>query len=136
MNDELSKNRDLGYLAEEYAARFLKKHGYRIVERNLREAYKEVDIVALKKGRIAFVEVKAGKIGSLESPENRVNLVKMKNVVTAAERYVKKLRAAGIITELFDIGFDVAAVEYGKDLDVCKFKYYQDYYKVNEDEIF
>ena len=136
MNGELSKNRESGSVAEEYTAQFLKKQGYKIVERNLRESYKEIDIVALKKGRIAFVEVKAGKVGGFESPENRVTLMKMRNIVTAAERYVKKLRKAGIITELFEFGFDVAAVGYGKDLDVCEFKYYQDYYKVNEDEIF
>lgn len=44
--------------AEEAAARFLKRKGYRIIERNYRTRFGEIDIVARYDGYLVFVEVK------------------------------------------------------------------------------
>lgn len=48
-----------GRLGEELAGRFLMKRGYKIVDRNYRRPWGELDIVAEKKGKIHFVEVKS-----------------------------------------------------------------------------
>jgi putative endonuclease len=48
-----------GLSAETRAAAFLMAKGYRILARRFRTPYGEIDIVARKRGLVAFVEVKA-----------------------------------------------------------------------------
>ena len=50
-----------GKKAEDAACRYLKRHGYKILDRNRRLARGELDIVALKADILVFVEVKAHK---------------------------------------------------------------------------
>lgn len=49
---------ELGQLAETAAAKYLKKQGYKIIERNWRTRWCEVDIVAEKDDEVHLVEVK------------------------------------------------------------------------------
>ena len=60
----------VGSLGEELTVKFLVKRGYRILDRNYWRPWGELDIVAEKKGRIHFVEVKAksAQIVSDETP--------------------------------------------------------------------
>ncbi|HXV26966.1 MAG TPA: YraN family protein [Candidatus Paceibacterota bacterium] len=48
-----------GSLAEDAASRYLTQNGYRVVARNWRKPWGELDIVAKKDGRHHFIEVKA-----------------------------------------------------------------------------
>jgi putative endonuclease len=58
----------LGDSGEEIAARFLEKRGYRVLERNYRSPVGELDIIALHRGTVVFVEVKARTSGSYGAP--------------------------------------------------------------------
>ena len=49
----------LGRQGEAAAVKYLKKHGYKILERNYVTPFGEADIVAFKDGWYCFVEVKA-----------------------------------------------------------------------------
>lgn len=49
----------VGALGEELVVRFLMKRGYKILDRNYRRPWGELDIVAEMKGKIHFVEVKS-----------------------------------------------------------------------------
>jgi putative endonuclease len=53
----------LGRLGERLAAKHLERLGYRILERNHRTRYGEIDLVAYDKRRLVFVEVKARRSG-------------------------------------------------------------------------
>ena len=53
--------RPLGRRGEDAAARFLKKQGYRILDRNRFLGKYEIDIIARDGNCIAFVEVKSGR---------------------------------------------------------------------------
>lgn len=55
---EKQHNRALGNAGEDLAARWLTDHGFRVVARNLRTSYGELDIVAEKNGHVHVVEVK------------------------------------------------------------------------------
>ncbi len=63
----------LGREAEELAAARLAAGGYRIVERNARirtpELVGEIDLVALDRDALVFVEVKAGRKGARAGPK-------------------------------------------------------------------
>jgi len=53
------KTQNVGHIGEELASMFLMKHGFKIIERNYRKKWGELDIVAEKDGVLHFVEVKA-----------------------------------------------------------------------------
>ncbi len=50
---------NLGRRAERAAARYLMRRGWRVLARNVRTASGELDLVATRRGTIAFCEVKA-----------------------------------------------------------------------------
>jgi putative endonuclease len=56
---KLGWRRDVGRRGERAAARFLRKRGLRILERNVRARRGEIDIVAAEGDTLVFVEVKS-----------------------------------------------------------------------------
>jgi len=54
-----SDRAQVGQIGEETACKYLKKHGFEIVERNYWKKWGEIDIVARKGNMVHFVEVKA-----------------------------------------------------------------------------
>jgi putative endonuclease len=62
----------LGRAAEDLVAERLAGAAWEIVERNARTRHGELDVVALDDRTLVFVEVKAGRAGSLYGPERPV----------------------------------------------------------------
>src|SRR4051794_12946622 len=62
----------IGRAAEELVAARLTASGWELLERNARTRYGELDIVALDEDALVFVEVKAGRAGSVFGPERPV----------------------------------------------------------------
>ncbi len=62
----------LGRAAEDLVAERLAGASWEIVERNARTRHGELDIVALDGRTLVFVEVKAGRCGSLYGPERPI----------------------------------------------------------------
>lgn len=62
----------IGRLGEELAGKFLMKRGYKIVDRNYRRPWGELDIIAERKGKIHFIEVKSmsGHVGTKDGYKN------------------------------------------------------------------
>lgn len=80
----------LGRWGEERAARYLRRRGYRIVRRNYSCRMGEVDIIAEKRGYIAFVEVKTRSGRDFAEAREYVSAVKQRRVRTAAMYYLSK----------------------------------------------
>ncbi|ACM22609.1 hypothetical protein ACMTAS_0256 [Thermotoga neapolitana DSM 4359] len=72
--------------AEDLACDFLKKKGYRILERNYRTKYGEIDIIARCGKETVFVEVKSGR-GKVD-PLERIDMKKVRNIEKAAKLYM------------------------------------------------
>jgi len=98
----------LGRLCEDEAARFLKREGYRILERNYRSVFGEIDIVAKESGYIVFIEVKSRSYPLFGPPHLRINRKKKKNIVNTAHSYLKKrgLEAADCRIDVVSICLD------------------------------
>lgn len=90
----LTPRRSLGNLGENYAARLMKKKGYRILERNYVGKWGEIDIIAEKKNLIAFIEVKTrsleSKSGFESRPATAVNQEKQRKLIQIANEYARR----------------------------------------------
>ena len=80
----------LGTTGEEAAVAFLRKRGYRIVDRNVRTKFGEIDIVALDKGVVCFIEVKTRRSDAFGSPADALSLRKQRHLSKAALAYIKQ----------------------------------------------
>ena len=83
--------KELGTLAETIAGQYLEQHGYKILERNYRKPWGEIDIIASRNDVVAFVEVKASAkdFGSEFNPEVRVDHKKLRKITRAASLYLE-----------------------------------------------
>ena len=84
------KRQTLGRWGETLAAGYLEMLGYTILERNVRTAYGEIDLVARGSGEAVtvFVEVKTRRSGAYGLPEQSVNAAKRAHLLAAAQAYI------------------------------------------------
>lgn len=61
-------------MGENIAARFVKRHGFRIIIRNYRKKWGELDIVAFKDGILHVFEVKSTKVSHFTEIRDRHRL--------------------------------------------------------------
>lgn len=76
-------------LGEDLACDYLRSKGYKIIERNFRQKYQEVDIVAIKNSILVFVEVKTRRSNSFGSPFDAIAHWKLNHLVRLAQFYKK-----------------------------------------------
>lgn len=104
----MTKNRQkLGHTAEAFAADYLKRKGYSILAQNYRCRYGEIDIVALDKRTLVFVEVRAKVTTDFGLPQESIGYRKQKKLREVARYYLATEREKGSICR-----FDVVAVQY------------------------
>ena len=82
------KTKAIGDTGEEYAVEYLKKHKYKILSRNYRKRFGEIDIIAEKKGTVAFVEVKTRHENPLTKPFEAVDARKQKKIYKTSIAYI------------------------------------------------
>lgn len=78
---------DEGKRGEELAAKYLQKKGYRILEKNFRGRYGEIDIVALEKDTLVFIEVKTRTSSQFGAPLESITPWKLRSVIKTAQFY-------------------------------------------------
>jgi len=72
---------------EDLASDYLAKKGYKILERNFRKRYGEIDIVALDRNTLVFIEVKTRSSNQFGSPLESITPWKLKSVIKTAQYY-------------------------------------------------
>ena len=98
-------SRDLGDRGEAWAVRRLEQLGYRIVERNYRCPLGEIDCVAVHRGAVVFLEVKARATTAYGDPLEAVDRRKRRKLTRLARYYVAEKNLHGAA-----LRFDVVAV--------------------------
>jgi len=76
-----------GQRGEDFAVRLLSGKGYKIIDRNFRSKFGEIDIIASKDGFLIFVEVKARWNLKFGKPEEAVTPGKIWKITRTAEYY-------------------------------------------------
>ena len=96
-----------GKAAEVFASELLIKNGYKILERNFRSRFGELDLIALDGDTLVFVEVKARTNRKFGLPEESVTRGKLWKINKTAEYYSlthpklpKKLRIDVVALEI------------------------------------
>lgn len=78
-----------GVIGEKFTEKYLKKHGYKIIEKNYHSRFGEIDIIATKKDIIAFVEVKTRGENHIFEPIEAITVSKVKKIKTTAQIYLQ-----------------------------------------------
>lgn len=101
-----SFNKQKGSAGELIAYRYLRRQGYKIVSRNYRKRFGEVDLIGWDGETLAFIEVKFRTNQTRGRPEEAVHRVKQRQICRVAREYRSQHR-------LHDINyrFDIVTVE-------------------------
>jgi putative endonuclease len=102
------QKKELGKKGEELAVRFLKKRGYRIVDKNYVCKMGEMDIIAKEKDTLVFVEVKTRTSTIFGPPQLAVNPTKQMQLSKVALSYLKAKQLEDVKAR-----FDVVAILLG-----------------------
>lgn len=78
----------LGRWGEEYVQHWLSHHGYIVLEKNVRTAFGELDVVARLDDLLVIIEVKLRRTERFGSPEQAITPKKMRHLTQATEDYV------------------------------------------------
>ena len=108
--------KEKGADGEEVVCRNLLKEGYIILDRNVREKFAEIDIIAKDGDTLCFIEVRTREDTLLGHPSETVNSRKQQQVRRAAEAYLVRNRISNT-----EIRFDVATIVWS-DMEYMYFK--------------
>jgi len=94
---EDSRRKEIGRIGEGIAGQFLERKGFKIIARNYRKPWGEIDIIAEKGGIVRFVEVKAVSRERLPDvsremeyrPEEMVDSRKLRKLARTAALYME-----------------------------------------------
>ena len=103
-----TEKKELGRKGEEIALQFLKRKGYRIIERNYVCKLGEMDIIAREKDTLVFVEVKARTSTVFGPPQLAVNSSKQRQLSKVALNFLREKRIGDVKAR-----FDVVAILLG-----------------------
>ncbi len=83
------ENVKLGREGEERAAQYLEEKGFKVVDRNVRTRFGEIDLIASKKGELYFVEVKTRRQSTFGSPLESFSFLRQKRLAEMALWYLR-----------------------------------------------
>ena len=98
----MAEHNIIGQIGEELAAKIMREKGFRVVDMNWKFGHLEMDVIAVSKKEIAFVEVKTrtSSFGG-KRPEEFVDELKRRRMAAAANAYIKFHKIE--LTPRFDI---------------------------------
>lgn len=117
----MSRAQRVGRRGEALAARYLEQQGYRILARNARTPYGELDLVALQGDEVVFVEVKARTTLAFGWPEEAITPAKAQRLAQAALTWLAEHPEHGPAWRV-----DVIAVLFFADAQPPEVRHYRD----------
>jgi len=98
--------KEIGAEGEGLAVKALKKQGYKIIEKNYRTRFGEIDIIAEEKGYLVFIEVKRRSFASFGASLDAVDEKKKDHMIRAAAYYLKDRRCFNRKVRFDVVGID------------------------------
>lgn len=114
----MKNNRKKGNKGEEIAVKFLRDKGFSIVEKNYYASrYGEIDIIALDKNELVFVEVKTRTTNNFGHPLESISQAKLQKMRLAATHYIQENNP-----KVKGYRLDAIAITLKPDLDIQHIK--------------
>lgn len=111
-NNSNLKHLKIGRSGEDIACEYLVRKGFRILERNFRRTYGEIDVIARERtGTLVFVEVKTLRHGSDAniSPEDNMTKDKIRKLKKICKAYANQKKE--LVKEKAGWRIDLVAIE-------------------------
>ena len=83
----MTEKKSLGQYGENLTAQHLENQGFKIIDRNYRRQFGEIDLIATKKDVLLFVEVKMRR-NPLFDPTEVITISKQKKLILTAKDYL------------------------------------------------
>lgn len=115
MKNFTSKTQKIGELGESVSCRYLKKHGFNIIERNYTRKWGEIDIIAIKDNVLYFIEVKSQEVES-SFFENKNEPIDGENFRPEENMHLKKIQRLRRVVETYFISQKIGNVDWRFDL--------------------
>lgn len=100
------KGKALGFRGEALAVKYLKKKGFKVIERNYHCPVGEIDLIAREGDTLVFIEIKARSSSAFGLPQDAVDRFKQEKIIRAARAYLAKHH----LNEEIPARFDVVAI--------------------------
>ena len=97
------ERKNLGSHGEDLAVEFLKRQGYRILHRNFKLKFGEIDIVAQEGDTVCFVEVRTKTGDDMGTPFESVTPAKQRKLSKLALAYLKNQYKSIEVRARFDV---------------------------------
>jgi len=81
---------ELGLKGEDLARSYLEKNGFEILETHWYHKRNEIDIIAKIDDYIVFVEVKTRSSEQFDTPDDAINRVKQRVIISVANEYIRQ----------------------------------------------
>lgn len=113
----------IGKLGEDAVIKYAKNNKWKIITRNFRKPWGEIDIVARNKKTILFIEVKSqsSEVSKLFKPEDHFDYRKKQRLIRTCKSYL----AENNYLQDTDFRIDLAAVEIDRSTNVARIRYYK-----------
>ncbi|MFA5029880.1 MAG: YraN family protein [Patescibacteria group bacterium] len=109
----------LGKFGEQLAAEFLKRNGYKIIDKNFYTPFGEIDLIAESGDEILFVEVKARSGEDFGYPEVAVDRRKTSHLLKTIGLYLERKNLNNFWR------LDIISVEIDRARKVAKVKWFK-----------
>ena len=116
----LSHNRTIGIVGEDMAVEYLQKRNFSIVHRNFHSHWAELDIIAMKKNTLHFIEVKT-RVGTLKGkPYESITPAKLSHLKRSIQYFLLKNDY-----KRCKLSVDVVGIVLKADLSIIEIQWYE-----------
>ncbi|MDA1193217.1 MAG: YraN family protein [Candidatus Poribacteria bacterium] len=122
-------NQRIGIKGEEVAAIYLEGQGLRVIDRNVRTPYGELDLIAQDGDTLVFIEVKTRSSTRHGAPQEAINRRKRLRLCRAATVYLSSDEAGGKWDDA-PVRFDVIAVH--RDRGSSRVEHFRDAFTADD----
>lgn len=107
-------NKDIGSYGEILSVKYLQSEKYTIFDKNFRNKFGEIDIIAIKDDILIFVEVKTRTSTLYGFPCESISNKKIKNIINLSKYYIhiKNLTSYFIRYDVIEIILDIEKNSY------------------------
>jgi len=116
------RNQVIGQYGENLACNYLKRNGYKIIARNYKISYEEIDIIAEQNDILVFIEVKTRVSQFYGDGSEATQGIKQKRLNLAIQKYLDKYKLwdieprCDLITIFINKITNSAKIEHFKDI--------------------